>query len=742
MTVLAANQMFSANDPREECVRILAVLPGGEKFYYLDLLHGNALPIAASVANFQERIDGGELVPLAIEPDQLRPPLDSRLSEAAKAIRDRRYRLICTLVEENRLSILDPTLRHGLLSATSTDHNVSRSHLYSYLRMWWRRGQLPNAVAPGFDRCGGPGKSRLPGSAKRGRPVETAGTARGVGVNVSEEIAAKLRTGAGALKRGKSWQDAFDEVSLIHFASPVLVDGVRTTLPPDQRPTLGQFKYYLSKVLSPADIERAVKGDAQYERNRAERTGFSRDVPNGPGHIFQIDATIANIFLRARYDPDKLVGKPVLYLVTDQSSGEIVGYTVSLGNASWDVARLALENAFTDKVESCRRAGVEIAEADWPACHVPEQLTGDRGWDILGKQAGVSGFSLGIRIANLPPYRPDLKGLVESKFEWLDVKSVKWAAGATHGRKRGDKDDRPNELDGLYDLDAFRKFMIYAIIRHNTTLRVKKPPTWYPKPVLGMPSPNEIWEYGCIHRGAPKVHPAWLVRANLLPEVRAKVTDYGLKVGRLTYASIDQEERRIFDRASGRKWPTIMVRHDPGNVGRILMPTNNGGFSMYQLVPADRAYDGWSQEEVSVSFALQRAQDSMSERGRMDQERRYKMDVRRLNEAVRADAVLKREALGTAKPARCKVNLTADAGERALERREREAEQAWIPGTRHAGRPPPSSVRPTRQGRANAQVAEAPKKASVAEEPSGKTAKPSKLDVIKAISQPKSGGGR
>ena len=208
--------------------------------------------------------------------------------------------------------------------------------------------------------------------------------------------------------------------------------------------------------------------------------------------------------------------------------------------------------------------------------------------------------------------------------ELFRLEAIHWVAGATHGRKRGDLDDRPNKLDGFYDVDAFREFMVRAIVRHNNTHKAKDPPTWYPLAAEGTPTPIQIWNYGCVHRGVPMTHTARQVRANLLPEIEGKLTDHGLKVGRLHYAPTDPDERRMFDRMRGRKWTSVKVKHDPRDISTILLPIEDGEFRVCPLVPADRRFLHWSLDEVVESFARRRALDSIAEDERMDHELRFK----------------------------------------------------------------------------------------------------------------------
>ena len=675
--LISPNQIFATDDLSIECFRVVAILPKLRGIYIIDLLQ-DTLPRYVETPVLEGRIIDGEIVQVADEPSQIRVLADSELSAAQRRIRDARYSLIQNLVEESEFSLLDPALRHGLLSKVAIETGSALTRLYEFIRIWWRGGQLRNSLAPPFHRCGALGQSRRPGTVKLGRPNISGGVGRGPGVNVTDDIREKLLTGIPALKKGMSWPAAYTSVMANHFLAPDLVDGRRVALPSDQRPTEAQFKYQLSKYLSPADIERAVRGAAAFERNRSDRTGFTRDIPFGPGDIYQIDASIANIFLKGRFNPDVFVGKPTVYLVTDQSSGIIAGATAAIGNPSWDVAKLALEHAFTDKVDSCKQIGIDITSTDWPCHHLPKQLTCDRGRELIGFNAGTSTLGLDIVLANLPAFRPDLKGLVENKFEWLDHDSIKWAPGATHGRNRGDIDDRPHELDGIYDLDSFWKFLIHCIILHNAKILTRKPPEWYPIHAEGSPVPNEIWEYGCIHRGSPRTAPKRLIRANLLPQVIGKITNSGLKVGRLYYIPPNSADLEMFYRISGRAWSEVFVRQDPRNVTTILVPERGGEFSIWKLAPAFSRYVGWSLNEVSDAFAILHAVDELKKSEILNADVRFKENVERLNKQVRQDTVMQTKAIGTTKPMRKRRNFSADKDARRTESQQRKSEGAWL----------------------------------------------------------------
>ena len=86
----------------------------------------------------------------------------------------------------------------------------------------------------------------------------------------------------------------------------------------------------------------------------------------GPGSRFQIDATIADIYLVSRFDRSRIVGRPVIYVIINMLSRIIVGLYVGFEGPSWVGAMMALANAVTPKAEWCRQFDIEIDEADWP----------------------------------------------------------------------------------------------------------------------------------------------------------------------------------------------------------------------------------------------------------------------------------------------------------------------------------------------------------------------------------------
>lgn len=207
-------------------------------------------------------------------------------------------------------------------------------------------------------------------------------------------------------------------------------------------PSFDQFKHYVEE-------DRKEKGQlaGRYEERemalkRRPVLDTSEHMSRGPGDLFLIDATVADVYLLSSYDRRWLVGRPVLYLVVDHYSRMIVGLHVALEGPNWTGAMMALANAFSDKVAFCAKHDIRIEPDDWPCDVAPARLTADRG-EVLSENADyiVPGFRLTIH--DTPSFRADFKSFVEGQFKITNEKGIKRLPGWVDKLKdRGSPDYR------------------------------------------------------------------------------------------------------------------------------------------------------------------------------------------------------------------------------------------------------------------------------------------------------------
>lgn len=166
---------------------------------------------------------------------------------------------------------------------------------------------------------------------------------------------------------------------------------------PDAEPfTVRQLQWYIHSKYLHTVRKRKQHGDRAYELAWRSFNGTAEVY--GPGAQFQIDSTIADVYLVSHFNRLRIVGRPTIYIVSDTFSRQIVGVHISYAPPSREGAALALQSVATPKVALCHEYGIEISEADWPAHHLPRQLLADRGseftsikaWEGVVPQAGFA----------------------------------------------------------------------------------------------------------------------------------------------------------------------------------------------------------------------------------------------------------------------------------------------------------------------------------------------------------------
>lgn len=113
--------------------------------------------------------------------------------------------------------------------------------------------------------------------------------------------------------------------------------------PPDhrpERPTLRQFKRILKQKFDLETTIRKRAGDKEFEQNHRARLGSMDQDCHGVGHIYEIDATIADVFVVSSRDRSRIIGKPTLYLIYDRRSRLIVGFYVDIVDDRLEERRL------------------------------------------------------------------------------------------------------------------------------------------------------------------------------------------------------------------------------------------------------------------------------------------------------------------------------------------------------------------------------------------------------------------
>ncbi|WP_448208590.1 Mu transposase C-terminal domain-containing protein [Azospirillum sp. sgz302134] len=562
--------------------RVLWLDPLGRGCFMIDIDDGAAMPVFRRSEEIDRLRSDALLADVANDP-WLAPLNEAAIPENHRAHRDAAWKLVRLLVIEAP-AIFHPNQRAKLVQRIVVETGGNRFTLYRQLRRYWQRGMSPNALLPDYDRCGGRGKAKAVSEKKRGR-VSTTGI---IGVNVDAGMRGLFRdtvTRYFAVNRRLDMAGCYEELINDHFTDLRLDEetGRQRAIVRAEHPTLRQFRYWFDKDNDVFRIERQRRTPRVYDKDLRALLNTSTAEVFGPGSRYQIDATIADIYLVSRMNRNKLVGRPVLYVVIDVFTRMIVGLYIGFEGPSWVGAMMAIANAATDKVAYCRQFGIEIEEADWPCHHMPDRLLGDRG-EMISPSVETLIQNFHVEVENTAPYRADWKGVVEQRFRLLPAKFRAYTPGYidVDFQERGARDYR---LDAKLDIDEFTAIIIHCVRYYNTQHLIRD----YPRDRQMIAEevkaiPIELWEWGIARRsGQLRSYPADLVKLSVLPSKEATVTMHGIRFYGCYYTCAKAVAEHWFERARQRGAWTVQVSYDPRCMNEVYL--HDGDRGRIQFIP-------------------------------------------------------------------------------------------------------------------------------------------------------------
>lgn len=236
-------------------------------------------------------------------------------------------------------------------------------------------------------------------------------------------------------------------------------------------PSWYSFKHYYYRYRANTDVNRLKvitrEGLGEYQRNHRNLKGTVVEWRQNIG-TYQMDATIADIYLVSRADRTKQVGRPYIYLAVDTATTLITGVYVGFKGGA-DAVLACLANAAMDKVEYCKSYGINIYSEDWPSIGVPSEIVTDKGNDFISKDVDVFCQRFGVERMALDAFRPDKKGCVEKAFDLLQSQYKPLLRGK--GVVECDSNERWSidyKKQATLNLDEFIRIIIHCIIYINS----------------------------------------------------------------------------------------------------------------------------------------------------------------------------------------------------------------------------------------------------------------------------------
>ncbi|MBI3771780.1 MAG: DDE-type integrase/transposase/recombinase [Gammaproteobacteria bacterium] len=564
---------------------------------------------------------------------------DAELPDTWKHRRDDKYALIAPLVEDDEfLRCLANSGRSQAIKPRALEVGVDEVAVYRALSEYWRYGQTTNALIPKYASCGGPGKARKSEKPSRGRPRKQPIFGFNVRIDraVTEEDKKQIRRAIEIfyIKRNiKSLNKVYVKYLGKYHKSEVEKAALESR--PPNVPTITQFRYWHKKQFNAVDDERKRVGKVSWDMNsRALLSGVSEHV-SGPGDCYEIDATVADVYVVSKYNRSWVLGRPVIYVIVDEASRMVVGVFVDLVYASWSAAKQALLNAFLPKKEFCARYGILIEDEDWPCHHLPRGLLCDRG-EMIGNMPEQHLAPMGIKLNFAAPKRADWKAVVERRFGIVNKEALHDLNGTTRGRPKGRMDPDPKK-EALHTLDEVTKIIVKDFIGFNKTRFIDDLITPGLLAEDMEPTPLNFWRYHVSkHLDSLSIVDEDQARAELMRAERASITARGIRVGDLYYSCAEAERENWFALTRLHGEYSVDARIDDSNSSQIYIRRDiRSPLVRCTILPREKLYADLHRADViwMAEWKRDKAEVGSSLLGRV----RQADEVEKLREVALAD---------------------------------------------------------------------------------------------------------
>jgi|TARA_R100000027_G_scaffold1715_1_gene1888 hypothetical protein len=529
----------------------------------------------------------------------------------------------------------------GIVADLIHQSGRSKKFVTSNLNKYFYYGGFKNALLPGYYKCGqnyAPPlrpvilKDGTPSLAsKRGRRTKYGEEHRGI----TQQDIDNIKAFSKHIPSGEKvvLEDLFRRYCSKHFMVTMSISAngeTRSTkekvlLPERHLISKRSFVRQLKKVVRKIDFIRKRVGPVSYDRNHKGKPGVARQGLRGATSRYEIDATIADVYIQYIFSKDKSLatGRPVIFLVIDSFSGMIVGLHVCFDGPNWHGASQALFNAMTSKVDFCAQYGIEISEEEWPCQHVCSEITFDRGGENSDTNlSGLVKVRSGINIINVAAYhRGDAKGIVEKTFDILQESSIKFEAGKVI--KAPSKEEPHASNKAIYTMDEFMRILIQSILLANRTQLRKNTHNFEMEQDDVLMTPLDIWNWSIKNSIiSPKISKGRL-RMTFLPEKEATITDKGVLFNGLYYNSEHAMKHRWYDIAKNEGRRKISVRYTSTSTNHIwYQDEDSKEIIKFDLTTRSEAYKNVRWEHVMHRLEIVKQREAML-RGKRRRERIY-----------------------------------------------------------------------------------------------------------------------
>ena len=481
--------------------------------------------------------------------------------------------------------ILDHSLG-GLVKEGAEASGFSKTQIYKLFSLLCRYGFTESSLRPRFDRCGLPGNTR---------PCDPGGRKKPGARTVSEKI--ELATTGKSTQRQPGistlWKNMILAADIgIKNPKPVMPKRVKIIINSaflkkfqdingkliPIHPALGEYpnSRQIQRVLmtNTSTIEKLIHKTTKFHfvANKRGLTGKNWQGVSGPGHTWAIDSTIGDIYLRSLVNRNWIVGRPIVYILVDVWSTAVVGFYVCLNGPSWNMAKIALFCALAGPNLIAEMYGyVPIMTLD-PEPTISAVLMCDRG-EYLSKGASYTGAKLIQTMSYTPPYRGDLKGLVEVLHRIEKDQQFSFVPGAIDARRKEYELRKFDRMESQLTVREYTQYLYSVFSEYNLTANRDHRLDSHMRATDVLPTPAGLWYWGHnVGIGFQKLLTQSELITSLLPTADVSVTRSGILLGGKQYLSNSAMESEFTTLARNNGGWGIKGHYFPGSVSKIWIP--------------------------------------------------------------------------------------------------------------------------------------------------------------------------
>ncbi|WP_298142962.1 Mu transposase C-terminal domain-containing protein [uncultured Acinetobacter sp.] len=542
--------------------RILKFLPQYTVWIAID--NKNAFPELILSEELKAHLNDQSLLPVQ-DPYEYLKRLNLSKDSIQFKKRDENFLLIQDLINDEQI-LVNAKIRTAKIKTIHLEKKVSINKILRLLRRYWQRGQTINTLVPDYENSGGKGQKRAIGDKKIGRPRIYESNE---GKNVTEQVELYFKKVIEEYLVPVKKQSInetylrFRNLFSKHFHQVQAAD----------IPTYAQFYYFYNTRYRSNNNSKHILTNQKTLKDHKPLTSTATKHANGPGTRYEIDSTVADIYLVSSRDPSQIIGRPTVYIAIDVFSRMITGLYVGMENSSFNTAIQCLSVAIQDKVTFCQSYGLQIQAEDWPIYGLPSAILADRG-ELIGYQIELLEKNFSVRIENAPPYRSDAKGIVERAFGIIQSRFKSYDnIGVVSGFKEKKKGGHDYRLEACLTLEEFRKIILSCVLLRNNFDVLTKYDRSADMPT-DLPSiPLKLWQWGLQHRtGILRQVDNKSLYVGLLPRIDASLSDKGLKVKGLVYQCLEMHQQGWFIRNTTKSRPKkLRIGFDPYSVNTIYV---------------------------------------------------------------------------------------------------------------------------------------------------------------------------